>query len=101
MPALGRSLAAYTIRDARLQGAITIAAVEAYRVENGGYPNSLDALVPEYLANPAIDPFTGDPLRYQPRTYGYRLYSAGMDMTDNGGTWNDNKAPGSDLVFSE
>jgi len=101
IPSLGRSLAAYTIRDARLQGTITVAAVEAYRVESGAYPDSLAALVPEYLANPAIDPFTGDTLRYQPRTDGYRLYSTGLDMADNGGTWNDYKEPGSDLVFSE
>jgi RNA polymerase sigma factor (sigma-70 family) len=101
IPSLGRSLAAYTIRDARLQGAITVAAVEAYQVESGAYPDSLEALVPEYLANPAIDPFTGTTLRYQPRANGYQLYSTGMDMADNGGTFHGYNEPGSDLVFSE
>ncbi len=100
MPSMARTMAAYTLRDTRLQGAITVAAVEAYRVESGAYPNSLDALVPDYLSNPAIDPFTGDSLRYQPRPNGYRLYSVGTDMQDNGGTWDDYKEPGSDVVFS-
>ena len=101
MPSITNSMAAYTIRDARLQGAITMAAVEAYQVENGAFPDSLTVLFPEYLANPAIDPFTGDILRYQPRADGYQLYSTGMDMTDNGGTFHDYDEPGSDLVFSE
>jgi hypothetical protein len=59
----------------------------------------LEALTPAYLAYPPVDPFTGELLRYQPRVQGYRLYSTGMDMTDNGGASDAYQTPGSDLVF--
>lgn len=66
-------------------GPLLVAAIEAYRHENGAYPQSLDALAPSVLEELPNDPFTGSPFRYQRQGKQYRLYSAGTNMRDDGG----------------
>ncbi|MCX5768709.1 MAG: hypothetical protein NTZ09_00335 [Candidatus Hydrogenedentes bacterium] len=66
-------------------GPLLVAAIEAYRHENGAYPQSLDALAPSVLEELPNDPFTGSPFRYQRQGTRYRLYSAGVNMRDDGG----------------
>jgi hypothetical protein len=45
-------------------------ALIAYRLENGAYPASLDALVPAYLTSLDIyDPFAGSPFGYRPEGF--------------------------------
>ena len=46
--------------DAARASLRVIVAVERYRQAEGEDPDGLDALVPEYLSAPAVDPFTGE-----------------------------------------
>jgi hypothetical protein len=61
-------------------------AVERYRLSHAKLPDSLTALVPEYMAQVPIDPFDGLPVRYRASGQGYVLYSVGPDLVDNQGT---------------
>ena len=38
----------------------------AYRLDHGEYPDSLAALVPDYLPFVPIDPYSGEPFEYRP-----------------------------------
>ncbi len=61
-------------------------AVERFRADRGGaLPESLDALVPAYLAAVPLDPFTGRALRYTRSPLSYCVYSADQDGKDDGG----------------
>jgi len=69
-----------------LRCAETALAVERYRLKYGGLPETLEALVPEFLGEVYLDPFDGKPLRYVLRPEGgYTVYSIGQDGRDNGG----------------
>ena len=66
--------------------AITVLAVERFRLEHQGTPPpSLAALVPRFLRAVPVDPFSGDPLVYQLSSTDYCLYSVDQDMKDDGG----------------
>jgi len=66
-------------------------AAERYRVAHGTPPNSLEALVPEFLPAVPRDPFGSGPLRFRSSVTrgdspgGYVVYSIGGDGIDNGG----------------
>jgi hypothetical protein len=65
--------------------ATIIDALETYRAENGGYPDTLDALVPDYLAQLPADPVI-DSFNYVPQDDGYKLsfhyYGPGVNTCD-------------------
>lgn len=60
-------------------------ALRLYRQENRRYPETLQELVPKYLPNLPIDPFDGKPLRYKRLTNGFKIWSIGQDLKDDGG----------------
>ena len=61
-------------------------AVERYRRQHGLLPATLDQLVPEFLAQPAPDPWDGMPLRIGSTKEGAVLiYSIDYDLTDDQG----------------
>jgi hypothetical protein len=67
------------------------AALAEYRCRGVGgegkpYPDSLDNLVPGFMAVVPGDVYSGKPLRYERRGDGYLLYSVGYGGVDNGGT---------------
>lgn len=69
---------------------MTALAVEQFRRRHGRLPEQLDNLLPEFLAQLPLDPFTGQSLYYRPKDGGYLLYSTGPNGRDNGGTrWQD------------
>ncbi len=70
---------------ARLRAAGAALAVEQWRLEHGGWPESLEDLVPELLESVPTDPFTGEALRYRQTDEGVRVYSVGIDQTDQDG----------------
>jgi len=70
---------------ARLATASCGLAVERYRLARGVLPETLQDLVPTYLADVPSDPFDGKPLRYKHLERGYLVYSVGPDGTDDGG----------------
>lgn len=60
--------------------------LERYRLANGEFPATLDALVPQFATKLPHDIITGEPLKYR-RTVGggFVLYSVGFNQTDDGG----------------
>ncbi len=61
-------------------------ALRAYRLDNGAYPPTLNALAPAYLKTIPIDPFGGGQgWVYKLAGPDYMLYSIGPDGKDDGG----------------
>ncbi|HML76619.1 MAG TPA: hypothetical protein PKB02_19160 [Anaerohalosphaeraceae bacterium] len=73
--------------------AITALAIERYRMKEGKLPETVEALVPEYLPAVYMDPFDGQPLRYEREGAGYMVYTIGADGVDDGGRKEDPDNP--------
>jgi hypothetical protein len=80
---------------------IVLLAAERYRLAHGRWPESLEALVPEFLPKVPTDPYDRKPLRLRRLDDGLVVYSVGPDGKDDGGNLNRQNllAPGSDLGF--
>jgi hypothetical protein len=78
-------LATYRSMVGQLAAEEIIAALELCKREHGAYPAGLQELVPAYLADVPVDPFTDDPMVYRPVHGGYVLYGLGPNMADDGG----------------
>lgn len=67
---------------------LVLAAIAArqYEHKHGQLPDSLQALVPEFLPAVPTDPFDGQPLRFQATDEGLVIYSIGRDRQDDGGS---------------
>lgn len=84
MPACG--LLMYTAHmEASLAVMRTGIAVERFRNARGAPPVQLTDLTPEYLPAIPRDPFDGNPVRYHRLENGYRVYSVGVNLVDDGG----------------
>jgi len=78
------------IRYARGQSSVDLAriaiALERYRLANGDYPASLDALAPRFIDKVPHDLINGQPLHYRRTGEGqFVLYSVGWNDRDDGG----------------
>jgi len=61
-------------------------ALERYRLVHGEYPQTLNALTPQFIAEVPHDIINGQPLHYRLRPDGqFILYSVGWNETDDGG----------------
>jgi len=78
-------LARYYQARCRLEAALTLVALQEYRVRHGRYPDGLAALVPDFLPRLPIDYADRQPLRYCLTDGGFLLYSIGADGKDDGG----------------
>jgi hypothetical protein len=87
MPAIIRPSLAYRRGVGNMRCAFVAAALERYRRDHGGWPDTLDALVPKYLAAVPTDPEDGKPLRFKRRPDGLVVYWLGPDGTDDGGNF--------------
>ena len=80
-----------TVRKiAAIQSSIDLArvacALERYRLAHGEYPETLDALAPQFIAQLPHDIINGQPLHYRLESNGqFVLYSVGWNETDDGG----------------
>jgi hypothetical protein len=70
------------MRDAFARIALALA---AYRADHGQYPSDLSDLAPRYLSAVPRDPFNGDDLHYESDGDGYRVWSVGKNLIDDGG----------------
>lgn len=100
-----------------LAGVRVMIALERHRLARGSYPETLESLFPEALAELPIDPWSGAPLRYRlvdpatdPQGRGYLLYSIGADRVDDGAVnvttnmWSQpfhHAVPGYDLIIND
>ncbi len=87
--------------DAHLRSTLVALAAERYRLAEGKWPDSLDALVPTYLPKVPADPYDGKPLRLRKLDDGLVIYSIGPDREDNQGTLDrkGNDPKGKDIGF--
>lgn len=74
-----------TALRADIRATQAVLAIRWYKIANETLPDSLDALVPDYLPEVPIDPFTEQPLLYKLEDGDYRLYSVSEDGRDGGG----------------
>jgi hypothetical protein len=69
-------------------------ALERFRLAQGNYPESLDALVPRFIETLPHDVIGGQPLKYHRTDNGqFALYSVGWNGTDDGGKVFINSSP--------
>ncbi len=72
--------------ETRRQQAITVLALERYRLKLNHYPDTLTQLIPDYLTKLPQDPMDGRPMRYRLNPDAtFTLWSSGFDGKDNGG----------------
>lgn len=93
MPALGNAAS----RFARAQNSVDLAriacALERYHLSHKEYPETLTALVPEFIEKLPHDIINGEPLKYRRTDNGrFILYSVGWNETDDGGKVGLNKS---------
>jgi hypothetical protein len=73
------------MNDALIRTAIAALAAERFRLDHGTWPDSLDQLVPNYLAAVPNDPFIAGPIKLRKLSDGLFIYSVGYDGKDDGG----------------
>ncbi|KPK61883.1 MAG: hypothetical protein AMK73_07440 [Planctomycetes bacterium SM23_32] len=71
------------VENVRVGATRALLALKAYKLEHGELPDSLDALVPDYVNAVPSDDFDGEPLRYSREKR--VVYSVGRDLVDDGG----------------
>ena len=87
LPALQNAAKKFVQGQASTDLARIAIAVERYRLANGQFPESLDALAPKFLTKLPHDIISGQPLKYRRTENGsFILYSVGWNGTDDGGT---------------
>ncbi len=65
---------------------IAAIAIKRYKIGHGTLPESLNALVPEFLTAVPVDYMDGKPLKFHLESAGgFKLYSVGEDGNDDGG----------------
>jgi len=64
-------------------------ACKIYKNLNGDFPRELTELSPDILEKVPVDPFTGHSFIYQKQDSGFKVYSIGNNLKDDGGkgTW--------------
>lgn len=90
----------------QVQASLAVLGLAEYRRKAGAYPESLAALVPEFLPRLPIDYADRGVLRYRREGSDCVLYSIGPDGVDDGGICHNARSPQSlddnpDLVFTK
>jgi tetratricopeptide (TPR) repeat protein len=86
LPELGNCAKKFAYAQSSVDQARTAIALERYRLAHGEFPESLDALAPQFIAQVPHDVIGGQPLKYRRTSDGqFVLYSVGWNETDNGG----------------
>jgi hypothetical protein len=85
-PALEASVKRFAFAQSSIDLAQTGCALERYRLAQGGYPESLDALSPPFMEKIPHDVINGQPLHYRrPDDGKFLLYSVGWNGTNDDG----------------
>ena len=86
-PAIGNAVKKFAAIQASIDLARVACALERYRLAHGQFPETLDALSPQFIAQLPHDVINGQPLHYRRTDDGqFILYSVGWNETDDGGT---------------
>ena len=70
---------------ANVTGFESTMALRMHKVETGSYPDALSLLVPDYLSEATVDPFSGKGMIYRKDGRGFIVYSIGQNGKDDGG----------------
>jgi hypothetical protein len=90
---MGNFLKEIAYGQASVDLARTAIALERCRLAHGEYPESLDALAPQFIATVPHDVIGGQPLKYRRTQDGqFVLYSIGWNETDDGGVVSNQKS---------
>ncbi len=60
-------------------------ACKIYKNQEGIFPDTIAALIPDILEKEPVDPFTGDPFIYKLQEDGFIVYSVGSNEKDDEG----------------
>jgi hypothetical protein len=86
LPWLGNVVEKFACSQTFVDLARTAIALERYRLAHGEFPEALDALAPQFIAQVPHDVIGGGPLKYRREADGqFVLYSVGWNETDDGG----------------
>ena len=86
VPALGGAARKSARAQTSVDAARVACALERFRLANGQWPETLDALAPKFIEKIPNDVMDGKPLRYRKNSDGgFVLYSIGWNQTDDGG----------------
>ena len=77
LPAVDKVGAAYWRSTAEARCAVVGIACERFRQQNKRWPGTLAELVPALLPAVPLDPYDGQPLRFEKMDYGVVVYSVG------------------------
>ena len=85
-PVLGEAATKFAYAQASVDLARTAIALERYRLARGAFPESLDALAPQFMAKVLHDVIGGQRLNYRREAGGsFLLYSVGWNEKDDDG----------------
>ena len=101
MPAVSSAVLAQEQAEASRDMTRIAFALAAYRAVEGEYPDKLDALLTDYMAQLPRDPFGQVGYRYKRSNRGFEVYSVGRNRTDDGGVsrWDDSDSDADDIVL--
>jgi hypothetical protein len=108
LPGLSKASELVRRAGAEYEAAVTVLALQRYRLDKGQYPASLEALAEAgYLRQIPADPYSAGPLVYRRTDDAFTLYSAagnfaddgGVEMADNPWEGKQQDGRGSDRVF--
>jgi len=86
LPALGHAVRGFARAQSSVDLARVATALERYWLAHGEYPESLDALAPQFMGKVPHDIIGGGPLHYRRTDDGqFVLYSVGWNERDDGG----------------
>ena len=86
LPAPSAAAKRFSYAESFVDMSRTAIALERYRLVRGGFPESLDALAPQFIAQVPHDVIGGQPLKYRRTSDGqFVLYSIGWNEKDDGG----------------
>jgi hypothetical protein len=85
-PAIASSVKKFAVIQSQVDLARVACALERFRLAHDNYPETLDALAPQFIAQLPHDIINGQPLHYRRTDDGkFVLYSVGWNETDDGG----------------
>ena len=85
-PAISAGVKKFAAIQAQVDLARVACALERFRLAHGDYPETLDALAPQFIEKLPHDLINGQPLHYRRTDDGrFILYSVGWDEKDDGG----------------
>ena len=86
LPAISKAGQKFAYTQANVDQAVVACGLERYRLTHGQFPETLDALIPQFADKIPHDLITGEPLKYHRTEDGYFvLYSVGWNGKDDGG----------------